>query len=184
MTVTPLSWRDDLLSTLLATPINSTILLQTTARSQLEKHSLCAPLLLCCHVSMLRPRLQSQGARWVDWMKQSWETRTSNPWEYLCQALLSTAACKEVTSDVFYHENLHLSISWPHPFPSILASSYLFTPNNSHGWQGKGEPAVKSKSAARRELGADVLALPLLSGEPGAPFYRWCMLPAQSLAIY
>lgn len=62
----------------LTTPINNTILLQTAARSWLEKHLLCAPLLLCCHVSMLCPRLQSQGAIWGDWLKQSWETRTLN----------------------------------------------------------------------------------------------------------
>lgn len=143
---------------------NKTILLQTMLRSWPEKHLVCAPLLPCYPVSMRCPRLQSQGAIWGDWLKQSWEIRILyfKSFENTCQALLSTAASKEGTSDVFYHENLYLSIHWPHSLPPIFASGYLSTPSHSHGWQGKGEPAVKSKSpVACQELAADVLVLPL-----------------------
>lgn len=81
---------------------NNTILLRTMSRSWPEKHLLCGPLLPCCHVPMLCPRLQSQGAIWGDWLKQSWETRILylRSLENTHEALLSTAASKEVTSDV------------------------------------------------------------------------------------
>lgn len=59
----------------------------------------------------------------------------------------------------------------PHPFPPILASSYLFPPKNSPmAGRGKMSQVWKANLPLHKELGADVLALPMLSGS--LPVYQ------------
>lgn len=168
----------------LTTPINNTILLQTAARSWLEKHLLCAPLLLCCHVSMLCPRLQSQGAIWGDWLKQSWETRTLNhkslgntrvrhfsallPARKLLLMSFTTKTCISPSVD--------LIPSLPFLLPAIY--SHQMTP-----WLAGERRAGCEKQMSHCMLRAGCRPVLTASAqwELGALFY---MLPARSLPIY
>lgn len=147
--VTPLSWQADLLSTQMHLKMTPFFYKQL---QELAGKSFCF-LLPFCFAATSPLCAQAQGAAGVSGWNRTWKLGFSGKdWERSCQAL---SACKEASFDAFHNTNLNLSISWPHSLHPILASSYLFAPNNFHSWSGKGGRAVKIKSPMAHWEGTD-----------------------------
>lgn len=111
VTVTPLSWQGDLLSTLMH--LNTTPSFYKQLQGANWKSS-CF-LLPFCFAATSPCCAQAAGTRsQMGWVAETelgnWDSLGQSPWEYSCQAFLSTSACKEVASDVFHNGNLHLSL--------------------------------------------------------------------------